>query len=323
MLATTLAAIAVFLLGLTAPAGQARATEDALDGVDTVILLTQGKEVFGKDSLKILHGSFNYLFSTPETKAEFEKNPGKYAIQVGGLCARMAGTVTGNPSNYVVHDGRIYIFASDNCRALFLKTPEKYLPRPVAPLPADAAAQARGRALLDKAAAAHGGARLDAATSYQEASTTVQKRPTGEVSITTRNMWQFPGGARSERTIPLAAGPLTIVTLLTPAGAWGSANSGLSPFPASVVPAVELNLGRQLLPILRTRSDAALQIAALPAQAVAGVADGTGAGRARRAGRDAEHRPGFGAGAFHLVRGPQRAGRSRRHPHPLRGRPHG
>src|SRR5687768_16642275 len=122
------------LLAASTPLAQPRPTQDALDGVDTVVLLTQGKEVFGKEAFKTTHGRLNYLFSAAETKAEFEKNPEKYAVQMGGLCARMAGTVIGNPSNYVVHDGKIYIFASDNCRALFLKTPAKYMPRPAVSL---------------------------------------------------------------------------------------------------------------------------------------------------------------------------------------------
>src|SRR5687768_10100205 len=94
------------LLAATSPlAPQPRPTQDALDGVDTVVLVTEGKEVFGKDAFKTTHGRLNYLFSTAETKAEFDKHPGKYAVQMDGLCARMAGTVIGNPSNYVVHDG--------------------------------------------------------------------------------------------------------------------------------------------------------------------------------------------------------------------------
>jgi YHS domain-containing protein len=252
-------------------AQQPRPLEDAVEGIDTVVLLRDGKEVFGKDAFKITYGDHNYLFSSAETKAEFEKSPGKYAMQMGGLCARMAGTVTGNPSNFVVHDGRIYVFASDTCRTLFLKTPARYIPRPVVPLPAEAAAASRGRALLEKAAAAHGGARLDAATSYQETTITIQKRPTGDVSITTSNMWQFPGGARSERTFPVPAGPMTITTLLTPAGAWGIGPGRSGPVPSAVLPAVQLSLGRQLLPLLRTRTDQGLRIAALPPETVAGA----------------------------------------------------
>src|SRR5688500_5013957 len=98
-------ALSVLLVTTSPLAQQPRPTEDALDGVDTAVLLTQGKEGFGTDALKATHGRLHYLFSIAETKAEFEKNPEKYAVQMDVLCARMAGTVIGNPSNYVVHDG--------------------------------------------------------------------------------------------------------------------------------------------------------------------------------------------------------------------------
>ena len=56
-----------------------------------------GKEVCGKADLKVVRNQFQYLFATPESKATFEKSPEKYEIQLGGVCARMGGGVTGNP----------------------------------------------------------------------------------------------------------------------------------------------------------------------------------------------------------------------------------
>ena len=91
--------------------------------------------MFGKQAFQLDHGRFTYLFSSAETKAEFDKAPEKYAIQMGGLCARMGRTVTGNPSDYLVHDGKIYIFGSDACHKSFASAPEKYLPKPAAPMP--------------------------------------------------------------------------------------------------------------------------------------------------------------------------------------------
>src|SRR5919106_1006110 len=134
-----------------AAAQQGPAPVEALDGVDTVILLKQGKEVFGKQAFRSEYGRFTYLFSSAETKAEFDKTPGKYAVQMGGLCARMGKTVTGNPSDYLVHDGKIYIFGSDACHKSFASAPDKYLPKPAAAMPRDPASTERGLALLDKA----------------------------------------------------------------------------------------------------------------------------------------------------------------------------
>jgi YHS domain-containing protein len=272
---STVAAVALSLITTIGAGGHAQQAEtppDALDGVDTVILLTQGKEVFGKSAISLAHDGFTYLFSSPETKAEFQKNPDKYSIQLGGLCARMGGTVTGNPSNYIVHDRKVYIFASDNCRKLFVEAPAKYLATPPPPMPTVAGAVARGRALLDRAAAAHGGNRLDAVNSYLESSSVTLKRPSGDVSIVTKTMWRFPGGARSERTIPLQSGTITVITLLTPEGAWGFGPDGRSRrVPRASVPSVESSLWRPLLPLLRARTEEKLDVAALGPTTVPGA----------------------------------------------------
>ena len=269
----TMAAVALSLFTLAPVAAQQPPTPppDALDGVDVVVLLQQGKEVFGKSALHAVHGGFNYLFSSEENKAEFEKAPAKYAIQLGGMCARMGGMVTGNPSDYVVHDGKIYIFGSDECRKLFVATPAKYLPRPPAPMPTSAQAVAKGRTLLDKAAVAHGGNKLDTLTSYIEAWTTTQQRQMGPVSITTRNISRFPGGARNERTIPMNSGIRTITTVLTPSDAWGAFGTDVSVPPPAALPALQRILWQQLIPLLRNRKEPDVKVAALGTSTVDGA----------------------------------------------------
>ncbi len=99
---------------------------DALDGLDPVMLIA-GKEVPGKSALSVKRGGFTYLFSTAETKATFEGDPGKYEIQLGGLCARMGKTAGGNPADFLVHDGKIYVFGSDACHKKFAAAPAKFL----------------------------------------------------------------------------------------------------------------------------------------------------------------------------------------------------
>src|SRR3954471_2419380 len=92
---------------VTAPAlAQMPASREALDGVDPVALLTQGKEISGKPRFKVSHGKFEYLFASAENKAAFEKTPEKYEIQLSGACARMGAGVSGNPSDYAVVGGR-------------------------------------------------------------------------------------------------------------------------------------------------------------------------------------------------------------------------
>ena len=263
----TMAAVALFLfLAVTASAQQAETPlPDALDGVDVVTLVKQGKEVFGKSAFRSTHEGFAYLFASAENKAEFHSTPEKYAIQLGGVCARMGGTVRGNPSDYVLHDGKIYIFGSDECRKRFIATPAKYIPKPVPPVPTSAEAVRRGRALLDKAAAAHGGAALDAATSYIETATTTQQRQMGPVSIVTTSMWRFPGDARSDRILPMGTQKMTLTTVLTASDAWARGNTRTSTPPPGVVHSIEAMLWRSLIPLLRVRADQEVAVAALPA----------------------------------------------------------
>jgi YHS domain-containing protein len=259
---------------------------EALDGVDTVILLKEGKEVFGKSAFRSERGRFVYLFASADTKAEFDKAPEKYAVQLGGACARMGKTVSGNPSDYLVHDGKIYIFGSDACHKAFAAAPAKYLQPAPAPMPADPAAARRGAALLDKAVAAVGGAaKLDALTSYAETSSEIQKRPTGDITVSVRRMWQFPSGVRFDRTAQLPNGQRpTYGTLLTSAGAFSLGGPAPAPVIPEALPSVQQDMWRQIVPLLRARRQRGVTVAALPSATVDGVA--VDRVRVRRAGMD-------------------------------------
>lgn len=238
---------------------------EALDGLDPVILVQQGKEVFGKADLTVERGRFRYLFSSADTKATFEREPAKYEIQLGGACARMGGTATGNPADYFVHDGRIYIFGSDECRKRFAAAPEKYLPTPATPMPFSAEAAANGRALLDRLAAAMGGAdRLDALSTYIEMASQVQRREDREVTITTRTIWQFPSRARLERTMPnMQGGQTTFATVLTGDDAWSVMERRTFPIAETARRTLEQTFGRHPLAILKARTEPGFQAAAV------------------------------------------------------------
>ena len=134
----------VTLFVTTTAFAQMTPPREALDGVDPVALLTQGKEVMGKAEFKVSRGRFDYLFASAENKAAFEKAPEKYEIQLSGACARMGGGVTGNPADYAVVDGKIYIFGSDDCHKKFVAAPAKFLPKPAPPMPTAAAALRAG-----------------------------------------------------------------------------------------------------------------------------------------------------------------------------------
>jgi YHS domain-containing protein len=265
----------VLLAALAAGAPQAPAAppKEALDGIDPVVLLTTGKEVTGKASLAVVRDQFQYLFTTPENKAAFEQSPEKYQIQLSGACARMGGGVTGNPADYAVVDGKIYIFGSDDCRKKFVAAPARFLPKPAPPMPSAPAAVSQGRALVERAVKAIGGAqKLDAVTTYVESSSQVQKRPTGDVPIALKTMWRFPDGIRAERTMTMPDRTATSANLITPAGGWFIGQGRAYPQNAEGRATSEAQYNRQLVPLLRARHDPGFKAASLGAATDDGVA---------------------------------------------------
>jgi YHS domain-containing protein len=271
-----ISAIALAMFSVTLHAQMPQAPE-ALDGVDTVLLLKTGKETFGKSAFKTTHGSLTYLFASAETKAEFDAAPDKYAVQMNGTCARMGGGTGGNPSNYAVVDGKIYVFGSDTCRTRFLAAPAKYIPRVPSPMPTSAEAVAAGRTVLAKAAAAHGGARLDAVISYLETQKAYVAAPRPGPAPELRFMWAFPGGARSERTFAMGganARTMTVATLVTPKGVWNGVVNPEQPLPPlnpAGIAETEMAFAWHLLPLLRNRSADGTAIASLGNATVAGT----------------------------------------------------
>jgi YHS domain-containing protein len=253
------------LVSVPAPAQQPAGPQQALDGVDPVVLLQQGKEIIGKPEFAVTRGAFEYQFASAESKAAFEREPAKYEIRLNGSCARMGPGVTGNPSDYAVVDGKIYIFGSDDCHKTFVAAPAKFLPRDAPAMPSAAKDLERGRALVDRAAQALGGAaEVDAVTAYAETSTQIQKRPTGDVRVITTTTWLFPVRIRSERAMTLQGKTNTSTNLLTPEGGWFiGMNDRVYPQNPIAQSTSRQEFGRQLLPLLRTRRDAAFKAAAV------------------------------------------------------------
>jgi YHS domain-containing protein len=267
------AAIAVFSAVPAMSQMDAPPVREALDGADPVILLTEGKEVFGKQDLRVVRGRFAYLFSTAESKAAFEKAPEKFEIQLNGACARMGAVAGGNPSDFLVHDGKIYIFGSDDCHKKFAAAPAKFLPRVPAPMPDGAGAREAGRALIGRAVASiGGGTRLDGLTSYVESWSQVQKRPSGDVTVAVRTTWRFPAGVRMERSMTMPDRKVTNATVFTPEGAWFDGGPGrVYPMSADAIPTLQQDYGRQLIPLLRARTDPAFEAAAIGTRTIDGI----------------------------------------------------
>ncbi|MBX3375220.1 MAG: hypothetical protein KF817_15435 [Phycisphaeraceae bacterium] len=122
------------------------------------VCLVRGEAVEGLESIPLVHRGYRYLFRDAATRAQFEADPTRFEIRLGGACARM-GPLSGEGSAtiFTVYDGAIYIFASEACRATFIADPEKFLERDdtcFATTDRDAAAAQR---LLARAIEAHGG----------------------------------------------------------------------------------------------------------------------------------------------------------------------
>jgi YHS domain-containing protein len=172
--------------------------EEAIGGLDPVRLV-QGQEVDGKDALSVTHHGLVYYFSTPETKAAFEAEPARYAVQLDGLCARMGPPVLGAQSLHAVHDGRIYVFGSDECQKLFTATPANYVDSAPSPL-ADATPVRlmRGRALVDRAVAAHGGAALATLRGFREQTRQELGGMQGPITVTSETTTMLPDRWRQD-----------------------------------------------------------------------------------------------------------------------------
>jgi YHS domain-containing protein len=174
----------------------ATAQDAALRGFDAVALVG-GKELAGKPELTIERGGFRYQFATDENRATFAASPERYEIQFGGACARMGPlTGAGDTGRFHVHAERIYVFASDQCRDGFKKKPEAFLPQDeVAPTPSPDAVAA-GKALVRRAAEAHGGAaRLQALRTLKWQ----RSNASGNTTELVRTSVQFPDAARVDQ----------------------------------------------------------------------------------------------------------------------------
>lgn len=156
---TTYCATGILLVSLlVASAAPDHPAQIALKGLDPVELVA-GKEVMGKEGVSVVRGLYQYRFASAANKQLFEKSPERYAIQMGGACARMGPlSGLGSPDRFLVYDQRIYLFASDGCRSTFQKNPEAFLDQDETPPKSSGEQRQRGRELLDKAVAGLGGA---------------------------------------------------------------------------------------------------------------------------------------------------------------------
>jgi YHS domain-containing protein len=84
-----------------------------LKGCDVVAYFKEGKPVKGSSAIATAYRGATYFFASATNKAEFEKDPAKYAPQYGGFCAY--GVTSGvladpeGPTAFLVYKGKLYI----------------------------------------------------------------------------------------------------------------------------------------------------------------------------------------------------------------------
>lgn len=256
---TTHAKILTLLLALAAASAASAAEEravDAIEGLDPVALVG-GEEVYGDDAFTVDRGRFRYYFASAANRELFARDPERYEIQMGGLCARMGSTTRGNPDLWAVHDGRVYVFGSPGCREAFLAAPASFLEPEPEPLPTGPEAARRGAELMSRAVEAIGGAgRLDALASYQENATA--KDSQGEEFHTSLTL-AFPDRMRREREFP---GYGTFKQILTPEDAFALSSRGdVRTYSAKERANLEKERTRSVLVLLKSRDKASFAFA--------------------------------------------------------------
>ncbi|MBV8098088.1 MAG: YHS domain-containing protein [Verrucomicrobia bacterium] len=96
-----------------------------LKGYDVVAFYKERKAVKGSSDLSATYQSATYLFTSAANKAEFEKDPAKYAPQYGAFCAY--GVTLGVladpevPDAFMVYKGKLYVCGNQGALKDFKK----------------------------------------------------------------------------------------------------------------------------------------------------------------------------------------------------------
>jgi YHS domain-containing protein len=84
-----------------------------LKGYDAVAYFKQGKPVKGNSAIKSTYQGATYLFASSANKADFDKDPARYAPQYGAFCSY--GVANGivadieGPDAFAVYKGKLYL----------------------------------------------------------------------------------------------------------------------------------------------------------------------------------------------------------------------
>ena len=85
-----------------------------LYGYDAVAYCNRREPVKGNPGIESAYKGATYLFASTADKADFDKDPAKYAPQYGGFCAYgvlngILSDIHGNPDAFAVYKGKLYM----------------------------------------------------------------------------------------------------------------------------------------------------------------------------------------------------------------------
>ena len=94
-----------------------------LKGCDVVAYFRQGKPVKGNPAIESAYHGATYFFISSADKAEFDKDPAKYAPHYGGFCSYgVANGVlvdTDGPDAFAVYKGKLYLCGNEGALKAF------------------------------------------------------------------------------------------------------------------------------------------------------------------------------------------------------------
>ena len=121
---------ALLLASAMAASAEKNSAQLALNGACPVCLIDAGNVSAGKEDIVSIYKGYTYRFPRPRTKAKFDANPDRYAIQLEGYSpvSRADGKdEKGDPAIYSVFNSRIYIFKDAKQKEEFDRKPEDFL----------------------------------------------------------------------------------------------------------------------------------------------------------------------------------------------------
>ena len=88
-----------------------------LKGCDAVAYFREGKPVKGNPAIQSTYQGATYLFASSADKADFDKDPAKYAPQYGAFCSYgvSVGVLadTDSPDAFAVYKGKLYLCGNE------------------------------------------------------------------------------------------------------------------------------------------------------------------------------------------------------------------